>query len=301
MSAAPNGAVAWRGALPWWSKIAAKLVLSRLPVSGRTWQRLGLFSPGYMLDPDYAISIFRQHYGHAGRPAPGFRYLELGPGDSLATAVIAWAHGAAAGWLVDAGAYAAWDIAQYRPLFERLETMDLPRSTAALRDCATIEDMLARTNCTYREDGLAGLRVIPTGSLRMVFSQAVLEHVPRHEFTATVAEMHRILAADGTASHQVDFKDHLGGSLHNLRFSDSLWERPWFAARSGFYTNRLRLSEVRTAFETEGFHVEVRDIRLWDRPPLPRDQLAAQFRACSDDDLRTQGALLIATPAKPHG
>lgn len=32
-------------ALPWWSKLRAKLVLSRLPFGYALWQRLGVFSP----------------------------------------------------------------------------------------------------------------------------------------------------------------------------------------------------------------------------------------------------------------
>jgi hypothetical protein len=92
--------------LPWWAKIAAKLILARLPLGGRTWQSLGLFSPGEMDDPDYALAVFEAHYQAMGYPAPGFRYVELGPGDSLASAVIAKAHGAVGGWLIDSGAYA---------------------------------------------------------------------------------------------------------------------------------------------------------------------------------------------------
>ena len=41
-----------------WSKIAAKMMLARLPVSMRTWHRIGLFVPGFMRDPAYAIDVF---------------------------------------------------------------------------------------------------------------------------------------------------------------------------------------------------------------------------------------------------
>ena len=288
----------WRTALPWWAKIAGKLALSRLPVGGRVWQKLGLFSPGFMLDPDYAIAVFRRHYERAGSPAPGFTYLELGPGDSLATAAVAWAHGAAGGWLIDAGAYAARDIALYQPLFQRLTEQPGARSAAALQRCASIDALLALTNCTYREDGLAGLRAVPAASVDLVLSQATLEHVPRTEFAATMTELHRLMKPGAVASHQVDFKDHLGGSLHNLRFSDAAWERRWFAARSGFYTNRLRLSEVIAALRGAGFTTETVERLTWDDLPLPRARLAPQFQSLSDDDLRTSGAALI---ARKHG
>lgn len=286
----------WRAGLPWWLKIAAKLVLSRLPISKKWWQKLGLFSPGFMLDPAYAISVFQAHYARAGSPPPGFSYLELGPGDSLASAAIAWAHGANQGWLIDAGSYASRDIERYRPLFEKLAQMGLPRDAAELIACRSVSDMLNRTHCVYREDGIVGFNAVRSASLDMIFSQAVLEHVPRAEFDATLREMKRILKPTGAGSHVVDFKDHLGSALHNLRFSDGLWERRWFAKRSGFYTNRLRYSEVVAAFQNAGFSVETAVRRVWSRPPLPRERLAKQFRGLTDDDLIVLGATLITRP-----
>ncbi len=299
MSAAPAEnykARGWRGALPWWSKILAKLVLSRMPVRKKWWQKFGLFSPGYMLLPDYAIAVFREHYARAGAPPLGFSYVELGPGDSLATAAIAWAHGASEGWLIDAGSYAARDIRRYHGLFQALSAMNLPRDAAELIECRSVGDMLSRTHCVYREDGLDGLRTVRSASIDMIFSQAVLEHVPRAEFDATAREMKRLLKPGGTGSHVVDFKDHLGGSLHNLRFGDNLWERSWFAKRSGFYTNRLRYSEILAAFHAAGFSVQTVARRTWDAPPLPRRALAEQFRSLSDDDLSVQGATLVTCP-----
>ena len=299
MSATPidnHGTRGWRAALPWWSKIVAKMVLSRLPVRKKWWQKLGLFSPGFMLEPDYAIAVFRDHYARAASPPPGFSYLELGPGDSLASAAIAWAHGASEGWLIDAGSYAARDIRRYRPLLEKLSAMNLPRDAAELLDCRSVREMLDRTHCAYREDGLAGLQAVRSQSLDMIFSQAVLEHVPRAEFDATLAEMKRALKPAGVGSHVVDFKDHLGASLHNLRFGDGLWERPWFAKRSGFYTNRLRYSEVVAAFRKAGFAVETVVRREWPAPPLARAYLAPAFRALSDEDLRIFGATIVVRP-----
>jgi SAM-dependent methyltransferase len=154
------------------------------------------------------------------------------------------------------------------------------------------------THCTYREDGLAGLCAVPAGSIDLVLSQATLEHVPRREFDVTMRELYRVMKPGAVASHQIDFKDHLGGSLHNLRFSDALWERPWFAPRSGFYTNRLRLSEVIAALRGAGFSTEIADRRVWDSLPLGRGNLARQFQHLSDDDLKTSGAALI---ARKHG
>jgi len=40
----------------------------------------------------------------------------------------------------------------------------------------------------------------------------------------TMNEYCRVLSSDGIASHRIDLKDHLGGSLNNLCFSVRVWE-----------------------------------------------------------------------------
>ncbi|HEX9809225.1 MAG TPA: class I SAM-dependent methyltransferase [Alphaproteobacteria bacterium] len=275
-------------ALPWWAKIACKLVLARLPVRGRTWQSLGLFSPGRMLEPAYALCVFETHYRNAGSPAPGFRFLELGPGDSLASAVIGRAFGAAGCWLVDAGAYAARDMAVYRDLVAYLSEARAGAALDAAARAGDVDELLAACGAVHLEDGLASLRSVPAASCDFVFSQAVLEHVPREQFAATLRQTWRILRPGGTASHNIDFRDHLGGGLDHLRFSERLWEAPWFARRSGFYTNRLRPSEMARAFEEADFAAAVETGARWDRLPIARERLDAAFRALPDEELAVQ-------------
>lgn len=94
------------------------------------------------------------------------------------------------------------------------------------------------------------------GSIDFIWSQAVLEHIRKSEFLDTMLELHRILRPNGVCSHVVDLKDHLGGALNNLRFSEKLWESN-FMASSGFYTNRIRYSEMLDIFHQAGFSVEV--------------------------------------------
>jgi SAM-dependent methyltransferase len=282
-----------RGLLPWWCRIIAKIALSRLPLGGRTWQRLGLFSPGGMDDPDYACSVFEHHYRVAGAPPPGFAFLELGPGDSLASAVIGRAYGAKRGWLIDSGAYASCDMGLYHRLAERLEAGHPAVDLAHVRAAPDPKAMLAELSVRYLENGLAGLRDVPGGSCDMVFSQAVLEHVPRDEFAATMVEIYRILKHGGISTHQVDFRDHLGGGLNNLRFSDAMWEAPCFARRSGFYTNRLRLSEMMAMMRAAGFAVEIAARERWEQLPISRPALELRFRGMSDEDLATWSAFVV--------
>lgn len=278
--------------LPWWIKIAAKLLLSRLPVGGAVWQRLGLFEPGAMDEPAYALSVFRRHYEAAGAPGPGFAFLELGPGDSLASAVIGRAHGARRSWLVDAGAHASGDMGFYRRLAEALDAsgLALPQSVHQAPDPAAL---LRSCKSSHHQHGLASLRELPDSCCDFLFSQAVLEHLPRDEFAETCKEIARVLRPGARTSHQIDYRDHLSGGLVNLRFSERLWEAPWFAARSGFYTNRLRHADILDAFARAGLETVEDNPVSWPVLPIARDRLAPPWRTWSEEDLRIRESFLV--------
>jgi SAM-dependent methyltransferase len=282
------------GKLPWWAKIAGKVVLSRLPVSGKVWQKIGLFSPGLMWRPDYAIGVFDFHYRAAGSPAAGFSYLELGPGDSVASAVVGKAYGAARAWLVDSGSYASRDMDLYREVVRRLAAERPGTDLSVLRDAPGLDALLQACATTFLEQGLASLKQVPAESCDFIFSEAVLEHVPLGEFDAVMGELHRILKPGGVATHRVDFRDHLGGGWNNLRFSADLWESPWFALRSGFYTNRLRLSVMTARLQAAGFAVEVSQRSSWPAPPIARGLLDGGFQGLSEEDLMTDQAHILA-------
>src|SRR5882672_391233 len=98
-------------AIPWWGKTGAKIVLSRLPLDYRVWQRVGIFKHGQMDTGAYSLGVFNMHVEFAqltGR-LQGRTLVELGPGDGIATALLAAAHGARA-ILVDTGAYVRADL-----------------------------------------------------------------------------------------------------------------------------------------------------------------------------------------------
>jgi hypothetical protein len=92
----------------------------------------------------------------------GRTIVELGPGDSIATAVIAKALGARHTILVDAGAFATREFAPYHALAAHLrrEGLKVPN----LADCTTLDDLLARCDATYLTNGLAALSAIPDGN-----------------------------------------------------------------------------------------------------------------------------------------
>jgi SAM-dependent methyltransferase len=270
--------------IPWWAKIGAKLVLSRLPFGYAPWQRLGLFRHGQMDTSEYAIAVFHSHVDRAGLAGrlQDKVILELGPGDSLATAVVAATYGARA-ILVDTGAYARFTAGPYHNLQRALESRDLrPPDLSA---CTSLAAILERCAARYHTEGLASLREIESASIDLLFSQAVLEHVRYGEFFPTLQECRRVLRAGGICSHQIDLRDHLGGLLNNLRFSNETWESEFFAS-SGFYTNRIRYARMLELFEQAGFSVECTNVQRWETLPTPRRALSKEFAAIADDDLR---------------
>ena len=109
--------------IPWWSKIVAKIILSRMPVSYSTWKRIGLFRHGRMDKCSYLRSVFDFHVIRSGLSGNlgGKLILELGPGDSVASALLSACHGARC-ILIDAGAFAGNDISLYHRLAIQLKT-----------------------------------------------------------------------------------------------------------------------------------------------------------------------------------
>lgn len=283
-----------RALIPWWARIGAKLILSRLPAGYDLWRRLNVFAHGAMDRPDYALRVFQQHYAHVQTPSGGeFAALELGPGDSLTSALIAAAHGASHTYLVDVGAFARSDPAVYHYAARRLGELGV--HPPALDDACDLDSLLRTCRSSYHTEGLRSLRQIPAASVDFIWSHAVLEHVRRSEFLDFVRETRRIVRAGGVCSHQIDLQDHLGGALNNLRISSRWWETGWMAS-SGFYTNRLRMPELIDMFESAGFSVKGVNAVRWEVLPTPRHLLAREFQHFAAEDLLVKTFSVVLHP-----
>lgn len=281
--------------IPWHCKIALKLLLARLPIDYQSWSNIGIFKHGYMKDPEYALKVFTTHFERARPLLPPDKQLvglELGPGDSLAGAILGPSFGLDRVLLVDVGRFASNDFNTYEALIRFLQSRNVP--TERYHDCHSIEDILLRSNTTYLTGGLRDLQGIPDGSVDFIWSQAVLEHVRRAEFLTTMKELRRVLAHGGVASHRIDLADHLGGALNNLRFRRALWESPTWSS-SGFYTNRIRYREMLDLFHEAGFASEVVRVDRWEELPTPRHKLDSEFRSQPDQDLVVSGFDVVLT------
>jgi SAM-dependent methyltransferase len=132
------------------------------------------------------------------------------------------------------------------------------------------------------------MTLIPDASVDFCFSNAVLEHIPKLDFEKLAIELRRVLKKTGICIYRVDLRDHLGGGLNNLRFSDSMWESTFFK-KSGFYTNRIRFSEILNIFNSAGFKCEVTRKLEWPELPCPLFAMDSRFHRYKLDDLRVMG------------
>jgi SAM-dependent methyltransferase len=271
--------------IPWQLKVAAKIVLARLPLSYHFWEKIGLFKHGGMERPEYALRIFRRHYDAAGLAgkADGFVGLELGPGDSLCSALIAKTFGGSKTFLVDVESCATMDLGVYRRMEAHLRQLGMYPPN--LDHCKTMDDVAKACGAEYLTEGLDSLRKIPTGSVDFVWSNAVLPYVRRNQFVPTLQELRRVQRQGGVASHAIPIKDIIGGKLNDLRFGRGIWESP-LMANSRFYTNRLRYQELLRLFREAGFEPDVIRIGEWETLPTPRRKMAKEFATLPEEDLK---------------
>lgn len=284
--------------LPWWSKIASKIVVSRLPFKHEFLKSLNLFEHGFMEQPDYAYNVFQKHFERATAEKllkPGFVSLELGPGESLSSALISNSFGSSKAYIVDVARFATENLSAYQKMVDYLRTKNL--AVVDIEETQSVDEVMELYGGCYLTSGLDSLRSIEDNSVDFIWSHAVLEHVGRGEFLETMKELHRIIRDNGVCSHVVDLRDHLELSLNNLRFSERVWESD-LMANSGFYTNRIQYSQMLMMFEEAGFEVVTSETKTWDSLPIKRSQLNKQFQDISEEELCVSGFSVVLKPAK---
>ncbi len=277
--------------LPWQAKIAAKLALARLPIPYDTWRRLGLFRHGAMDQTSYATGVWERHAARVGVLPAGFVALEIGPGDSLLSAICASAAGASEVWLVDNGRFATTELAPYLDAVDVLAAAGF--APPDLRGARDVEEVLERCRATYLTEGLESWAEIPDGSVHLSWSQAALEHVHLDEVPRLLAELWRVHAPGTDSSHRIDLQDHLALSLHNLRVPTTIWESRPFRT-SGFYTNRLRRADWLAAFAEAGFEARDDGGERWPHPPVDPADMVEPYRSMDPDDLSIAAVDVVA-------
>lgn len=116
---------------------------------------------------------------------------------------------------------------------------------------------------------------LPAGSVDVVFSNSVLEHVPPRVITALYAESRRILVPGGLMFHSVNCGDHYAyvdsrlHQLHYLQYSNRAWS---FWNNAFLYQNRLRAHRFVEDASAAGFEIVL-------DTAAPRSENLARLRA----------------------
>lgn len=162
-------------------------------------------------------------------------------------------------------------------------------------------DLLRRAGIEYHAPADATRTGLAAGSVDLVISNSVLEHVPALVLGALLAESRRILRPGGLSLHGVNCGDHYAyidrriTAIHYLRYSEQRW-RLW--NNDILFQNRLRASDFLAAAAHAGLAV----VRDWQRAKpellarLPELPIDPQFRHYSDVDLCCTSIDFAATP-----
>ena len=245
--------------------------------------------------------------------------MEVGPGDSIGAGLAALLSGAERYVVVDWVRYT--DVAgnlgvfeELLDLFERrtpipndeefpgvypkLKSYEFPGRWLAAPEDSKIRSI--RRALAHSDSGESCIRyfapyvqdevVVPEGA-DFLFSQAVMEHVDDAETLYRTARSW--LKRGGVASHVIDYRSHGTSRRWNGHWTYS--DAAWRFVRGGrpFLLNRLTHTDHLELVAASRFDI-VADVRTRAATEVSRDELAPRFRAMSEDDLNTCGALLQA-------
>lgn len=134
--------------------------------------------------------------------------------------------------------------------------------------------------------------VVKHGSVDMVLSQAVLEHVD--DLPHTYSALNKWLKPNGFMSHQIDFGSHgLAKDWNGHRaYSDFIWKL--IRGKREFLLNRKPYSVHNNLLKEYGFKT-IFEIKRKDTSGISRQQHSTRFSNLSEDDITTSGAFIIAT------
>lgn len=278
----------------------------------------------------YCYSVWLRHLcllHSRGKPTRFSRVAELGPGDSLGMGLMAMLTATDHFVGLDIVEYADTG----RNLQTLDELVNLLRARADIPDAQEFpgivpelesykfpgdilsDHLLEQTLAPERLDRIrAGLRsgvlrdhdlslcyvvpwyddsVVESDSVSLAFSQAVLEHVD--DLEQTYKSLAHWLTADGVMSHTIGLTDHGLTSAWNGHYAipELLWKI--IRGRRAYLINRQPLSAHITLMEKHGFtptYVQPR----FRTDGLSREAFAPIFRDMSDEDAKTEAALVQA-------
>jgi len=129
-----------------------------------------------------------------------------------------------------------------------------------LKKATRLQDLFSRANIIYFAPGDASKTGLPGKSVDVVFSYAVLEHVPEEAINAINVESKRILKENGIAYHLIGLHDHYVkfskkiSKVNFLKYSEKWWV--FWVKNKISYHNRLREKQFIDIFKSHGAQIK---------------------------------------------
>jgi hypothetical protein len=163
-----------------------------------------------------------------------------------------------------------------------------------LLQTTSLAKLLERAGIVYHAPADASQTGLLAGSIDLVCSYAVLEHVPEKVVHALVVESKRILKASGVSVHAIGLHDHYASDDPRLSLVNFLkypeWQWRLIAKNRVHYQNRLREKHYFQLLESHGakllesrHRVEERDVKAAAKMHIDR-----RFHGLSPDELAVQ-------------
>lgn len=128
-----------------------------------------------------------------------------------------------------------------------------------LKESTNVADFFSRSNTIYNAPGDGAKTLLDAGSVDLVYSHAVLEHVPEQVVYDISLEAQRILKSTGVAYHLIGLHDHYVKfdkkitKVNFLKYPEYLWA--FFVKNNISYHNRLRERQFLDIFKKCGAKV----------------------------------------------
>ena len=280
---------------------------------------------GYALWLRHVLAIYEQ-----GVTGPFNSVVELGPGNSVATAVCAVLSGARSYTGIDVLDHLARDQAKrvFEEIYQLLQDQSpIPGNDAFPNLCPRPSSLSFPLNAmhAFAPDGKAGVHhvrtlsedidgiaggnavgkhlrfvypwspsSVPSGSADLIFSQAVLEEIPHRTVDSPLrgafVTMMDWLRPGGLASHQIDLGMY-GHAPWNIHWTWSDLKWKLIRGRRDNFVNREPLSTYLSLAESVG--LEVVSVRVTESKGVPDSALRSRFRRLSEVDRTASGAHLL--------
>jgi hypothetical protein len=276
----------------------------------------------------YCYTVWMRHLGNWSTINKGVpeKVAEIGPGDSLGTALAALLSGCSEVHALDVVKY--WNNDRNLHIFDELvelfrkkaslpDNIEYPLVKPELNDYSFPSDILsdehlAQSLATPRLEAIRkelsnvnnpdntyirynipwyDPAIIANESMDFIYSQAVLEHV--EDLENTYKSMKKWLKPGGLMSHSIDFQSH--GTSKEWNGHWTYTDLEWKIIKGGktYLINRQPVSIHRKLTRDHGFKILTENLVQKDNH-LKRDGLAKKFATLSEEDVHCSGVYMLA-------